>query len=85
MTNKNRHGGYYTPRININCSPEHLTRSQKLFTRDGLRSDVLLKFLDWLLAMMEKHGETVAASIAYSNDDFASNIKEIAKADTASV
>jgi len=72
MTIKRYGGSIYTPRIIFSCTPEQLARSQKLFTRDGLRGAVFTRFFDWIMDMVEKHGEDAAARIAYPafGDDF---------------
>ena len=72
-------GGYYTPRINFTCTSAQLEQAQKLFTHDGLRSEVFRRFLSWLLEMMELYGEAVARRIAYSEDDFATIIRKISQ------
>jgi hypothetical protein len=56
-----------------------LARSQKLFTRDGLRGDALSRFFGWLMDTVESHGETAAARIAYGKQDFAGIVKEFPK------
>ena len=77
MSRRMKNGGYYTPRITFSCSEEQLLKSQKLFQSAGMRGDALLMFLDWLMAKMEKQGESAAALIAYSGKGFAASIAEV--------
>ena len=73
-----RWNGYYTPRIAFSVTVEQLERSGRLFIQRGLRSEALSKFHNWLMDMVELHGEIVAHDIARS-DDFAAVVKHISK------
>jgi len=67
----------YTPRIAFTCTEEQLKRSQKLFSREGLRGEALSTLFDWLMDGVEEHGESFAARVVDSKKSFNVQLKGI--------